>query len=65
MKIPMRNIPLIIVLGLTVLISLYLIYLVIVKHSQVAQINTKLEEYKTVLEEANKRKPPAPVIENY
>ena len=61
----MRNIPLIIVLGLTVLISLYLIYLVIVKHSQVAQINTKLEEYKTVLEEANKRKPPAPVIENY
>ncbi len=65
MKIPMRNIPLIAVLALTVLVSLFLIYLVIVKHSQVSQINTKIEEYKKILEDANRRKPPAPVNENY
>lgn len=65
MKIPMRNIPLIVVLVLTVLVSLFLIYLVVQKHGQVSQINTKIEEYKKILEDANKRKPPAPVTENY
>ncbi len=65
MKIPMRNIPLIAVLGLTVLVSLFLIYLVVLKHGQVSRINTKIEEYKKILEDANKRKPPAPVTENY
>ena len=61
----MRNIPLIVVLVLTVLVSLFLIYLVVQKHGQVSQINTKIEEYKKILEDANKRKPPAPVTENY
>ena len=60
----MRNIPLIVVLVLTVLVSLFLIYLVVQKHGQVSQINTKIEEYKKILEDANKRKPPAPVTEN-
>lgn len=65
MKIPVRNIPLLAVLSLTALVSLYLIYLVVVKHSQVAEVNSKIAEYKDVLEKANRRKPPAPLTENY
>ena len=65
MKIPVRNIPLLAVLSLTALVSVYLIYLVVVKHSQVAEVNSKIAEHKKILEDANRRKPPAPLAENY
>ena len=39
MKIPVRNIPLLAVLSLTALVSLYLIYLVVVNLYQVAEVN--------------------------
>ena len=63
MKIPVRNIPLLAVLSLTALVSVYLIYLVVVKHSQVAEVNSKIAEHKKILEDANRRKPPAPLAE--
>ena len=60
MKIPVRNIPLLAVLSLTALVSVYLIYLGDVKHSQVAEVNSKSAEHQKILEDANRRKPPAP-----
>lgn len=56
--------PLLIVLTLTVLISVVLIYFVVIEHSQVAATNAKIEEYKHILEDANRKKP-APVTENF
>ena len=64
MKLSARNIPLAIVLVLTVLISAVLIYFVVIEHAKVSETNSKIEEYKRILEEANKKKP-APVTENF
>ncbi len=64
MKMSAKNIPLAIVLILTVLISAVLIYFVVIEHGKVSETNTKIEEYKKILEDANKKKP-APVTENF
>ena len=64
MKLSARNIPLVIVLVLTVLISAVLIYFVVIEHGKVSETNSKIEEYKRILENANKKKP-APVTENF
>ena len=64
MNMSAKNIPLAIVLILTVLISAVLIYFVVIEHGKVSETNTKIEEYKKILEDANKKKP-APVTENF
>ena len=64
MKLSARNIPLFIVLFITVLVSAVLIYFVVIEHGKVSETNTKIEEYKRILEDANKKKP-APVTENF
>ncbi len=64
MKLSARNIPLIIVLVVTVLVSAVLIYYVVIEHGKVSETNTKIEQYKQILEDANKKKP-APVTENF
>ena len=56
--------PLYIVLACTAVISVFLIYGVVVKHSEVSETSTKIEEFKKILNNANKKKP-APVTENF
>lgn len=64
MKISAKHLPLFIVLAGTAVISVFLIYGVIIKHGEVSETSTKIEEFKKILNNANKKKP-APVTENF
>ena len=56
--------PLFIVLAITAIASVFLIYGVVIKHAEVSETSTKIEEFKKILNNANKKKP-APVTENF
>jgi len=58
-----KNIVLVVVLVLTGLVSLYLIYMDVIKHSEVIKANRDIENLKDQISELNKKKP-APLAAN-
>jgi len=58
-----KNVVLVVVLVLTGLISLYLIYMDVIKHSEVIKANRDIENLKDQISELNKKKP-APLAAN-